>query len=87
MARVVWQFIGGNQMTTGHHIGFSGVTIGETSAFVYPESVHHCFALVRLVVQSSAYQRNEETVHFSPGQEDERKRSPCNVPSWGGRTM
>ena len=42
---------------------------------------------MRLVVQSSAYQRNAETVRLSPGQEDERKRSLCNVPSWGGRTL
>ena len=61
--------------------------IGETSAFVHPESMHHRFALMRLVVQSSAYQRNAETDRLSPGQEDERKRSLCNVPSWGGRTL
>ena len=66
---------------------FSGETIGETSAFVHPKSVHHRLALMRLVVQSPAYQRNAETVRLSPGQEDERKLSPCNVPSWGGRTL
>ena len=59
MSRVVWQFFGRNKMTTGHHIGFSGETIDETSVFVHPKSVHHRFALVRLVVQSSAYQPSE----------------------------
>ena len=87
MSRVVWQFVGGNKMTTGHHIGFPGETIGDTSAFTHPKSVHHRFALMRLVVQSSAYQRNAETIRLSPGQEDERKRSPCNVPSCGGRAL
>jgi hypothetical protein len=87
MSRVVWQFFGRNKMTTGHHIGFSGETIGKTSVFIHPDSVHHRFALMRLVVQSSAYQRNAETVRLYPGHEDERKQSPCNVPSWGARTL
>ena len=58
--------------------------IGETSAFVHPESMHHRFALMRLVVPRSAYQRNAKQVlddrqETDPVGSDPSLQFPTNV--------
>jgi hypothetical protein len=61
--------------------------MGEiTSSLHSPLSVHHRLTLtMRLVVHSSAYSQNAETVRLSPGQ-DERKRSVWSCHHWVGGT-